>query len=238
MPSAPAVFVDREHDLEEIGRLLERTTGTCVLLCEGPRGVGKSALLLRAADEFAGRFPDGRLYYDYSRGDGARRADPDAALTEFLIMLGVREEFLPTTYEGRLAEYRNRTADAAVLVIVEGAEEPAQVRQLVPAGPRSALLACGDGPALAELSIEPGERFRCRWIPCPTSTPGNCCTPSAPGWTAARTARRWTGWSLPARACRWRWSWWPAGSAATGVQASPPSPTSSPTRSAGSPRSG
>ena len=156
MPSAPAIFVDREHDLEEIGRLLERTTGTCVLLCEGPRGVGKSALLLRAADEFAGRFPDGRLYYDYSRGDGARRADPDAALTEFLIMLGVREEFLPTTYEGRLAEYRNRTADAAVLVIVEGAEEPAQVRQLVPAGPRSALLACGDGPALAELSIEPG----------------------------------------------------------------------------------
>ncbi|MFW5416793.1 tetratricopeptide repeat protein [Nocardiopsis sp. CNT-189] len=156
MPSAPAVFVDREHDLEEIGRLLERATGTCVVLCEGPRGVGKSALLLRAADEFAGRFPDGRLYYDYSRTGGARRADPDAALTQFLLTLGVREEFLPGTYEGRLAEYRNRTAGGAVLVVVEGAEEPAQVRQLVPAGPRSALLACGDGPALAELSIEPG----------------------------------------------------------------------------------
>src|SRR5690606_33521453 len=57
MPSAPAIFVDREHDLEEIGRLLERTTGTCVLLCEGPRGVGKSALLLRAAAALAGRVP-------------------------------------------------------------------------------------------------------------------------------------------------------------------------------------
>ncbi|WP_017592535.1 tetratricopeptide repeat protein [Nocardiopsis potens] len=156
MPAAPAVFVDREHDLGEIGRLLDRATGTCVVLCEGPRGIGKSALLLRAADEFAPRFPDGRLYYDYSQDDGPRRADPDAALTQFLLTLGVREEFLPGTYEGRLAEYRNRTAGRAVLVVVEGAEEPAQVRQLVPTGPRSALLACGDGPALAELSIEPG----------------------------------------------------------------------------------
>ncbi|WP_017558744.1 ATP-binding protein [Nocardiopsis baichengensis] len=155
VPPAPGVFVDRTSELDGMTRMFEGSAGSGVLVYEGPPGVGKSSLLRQAAHRLEHMFPGGRVYYEYPPAGTGARSDPDQAVTECLRDLGVRDRFLPDTFEARVAEFRALTAEAPVLVVVEGAQEPAQVRPLIPAGPGGALLASSDGPSLAELEFGP-----------------------------------------------------------------------------------
>ncbi|MDA2811694.1 tetratricopeptide repeat protein [Nocardiopsis sp. RSe5-2] len=154
VPAAPLVFVNRNDVFDGIARTLHESTGTGVFVFEGPLGVGKSSLLRKAAERLQERFPGGVLHYDYTPVEGRRRPDPDQAVTDFLRSLGVKDAFLPETFRGRVDEFLTRTARSPVLVVVDGAQEPAQVRPLIPGG-RGALLAAGDGPSLAELVFDP-----------------------------------------------------------------------------------
>ncbi|MBE3001992.1 hypothetical protein IDM40_25325 [Nocardiopsis sp. HNM0947] len=153
----PMDFVNHEETLAWIRRHLDPDGPPVVMVCSGPLGIGKSAFLSKAAYAMEGYFTGGQLTHEYVRG---AQEDSDAALQRFLRALGVHQDALPRDPRAWADEYRTRTRDKRMLVVVEGAWEPAQVRGLVPTGRGSLVLVSGDGPDLGELKLHPGARMR------------------------------------------------------------------------------
>ncbi len=143
LPADPPVLVGRELESRELAGLLTSRT----VVVSGPAGAGTSAIALRAAHQVAGGFPTGELYADM------RGADPYDVLDRFLRAIGAD---VPTSLEGRTSLFRTMTADG-VLVVLDHAEDAAQVRPLLPgAGSRALVtsrrrLATLDGAAVLDL---------------------------------------------------------------------------------------
>ncbi|GGU27568.1 BTAD domain-containing putative transcriptional regulator [Lentzea flava] len=113
LPPGPADFAGRRRELAAITASASRMTVVC-----GPPGIGKSALVLRAAERLAPSFPDGQLYHAVTRGTGG-------ALTELLCALGVRRDDVPEEIADRAAAYRSLLAERRVLIVLDGAREVA-----------------------------------------------------------------------------------------------------------------
>src|SRR2546430_4260696 len=71
--------------------------------------------------------------------------DPGEALDVFLYALGVPPQRMPASVAGQAALYRSVTADRSLLVILDNAFSPAQVRVLVPASASSAVVVTSRG---------------------------------------------------------------------------------------------
>ncbi len=102
----------------------------------GPSGVGKSALVLRAAHALADQFPDGQLYVDLQgSAPGLAPLAPLEALERWLRALGVEGFRLPGSVAEASAMWRHLTAGRRMLLVVDNARDVAQVRPLLPASP-------------------------------------------------------------------------------------------------------
>ncbi|MBU2668207.1 winged helix-turn-helix domain-containing protein [Actinoplanes bogorensis] len=130
LPPATASFVGREAPLAEIRQVLREGTATVVVI-PGPGGMGKTALALRAAHEFADSFTGGQLWADL-RGTSDQPVDPGEVLAEFLRALG--ETTVPERRRERVALFRSLTAERRLLIGLDDAVAVAQIRDLVPAG--------------------------------------------------------------------------------------------------------
>ncbi|MES0834945.1 hypothetical protein [Nocardiopsis tropica] len=119
-----------------------------VVVYGGPRGIGKTELLRMISYTTGDYFTGGQLTFRYARG---RQEDGAAALAQFLQVLGVHRSALPEDPGLWPGAYRTHTHDRRLLVVVEGAWEPAQVRALVPSGRGSLVLVSNDGADLREL---------------------------------------------------------------------------------------
>lgn len=117
----------------------------------GPAGVGKTALAVHVAHllRAEGRFPDGQLFADL-RGVGDEPADPADVAAGMLRALGAAPETVPADPDERAAALRGRLAERAVLIVLDNAGGAAQVRPLLPAGPRCGVLVTSRAP-LPEL---------------------------------------------------------------------------------------
>ncbi|WP_461017188.1 AfsR/SARP family transcriptional regulator [Streptomyces daliensis] len=129
----------------ELARVREWLTGAvdapALCLLDGPGGVGKSSLAVRAAREVADRFPDGLLHVDL-RGADPHRAplETEEALRRLLAALGVPRDAAPHDEETALALYRERLEGKRVLVLLDNVFSTAQIAALLPAQPESACL--------------------------------------------------------------------------------------------------
>ncbi len=85
LPAGPAALVGREKELAEVLDLIGRGDGR-VLTLTGPGGTGKTALAVKAAEDLAGRFPDGVFFVDLSALEEPAQVVPAIAAT-----LDVRE---------------------------------------------------------------------------------------------------------------------------------------------------
>lgn len=135
-------FVGREAELRALRELLSApypSGAPRVALLTGMAGVGKTALAVHAAAAASGLFPDGLLYVDL-RGCDERPVDPFTALGGFLRALGVDGPSQPADLAGRSAEFRTRTAERHVLVLLDNAADEDQVEPLVAAEPACATL--------------------------------------------------------------------------------------------------
>lgn len=96
---------------------------------EGLAGVGKTSLVVHIGHMLAERFPDGQLFVDV-----ASTVDP---LTALLHGIGVTD--LPAPEE-RAALWRSRTAGRRLLVVLDDAKDPDQLRGLMPGVGGAAVL--------------------------------------------------------------------------------------------------
>lgn len=129
LPPDTTPFVGRAAELKQLNDLL-RAGGTAMV--HGLGGVGKSALAIQAAHEFADHFPGGVLYADL-RGSAAGSApvDPLVVLTRFLRSLGVAAADIPDSVEETTALYRSLAAGRRLLQVLDNAADVTQLRPLL-----------------------------------------------------------------------------------------------------------
>jgi DNA-binding SARP family transcriptional activator len=145
LPLAVPGFTGRAAELARLDALLppgDRAGTTspaapvAVAVISGTPGVGKTALAVHWAHRIAHRFPGGQLHADL-RGYGptGTAVSPSEALHGFLLALGVPPERIPAGLDARTALYRTRLAGRRVLIVLDNARDPAQVRPLLPGTP-------------------------------------------------------------------------------------------------------
>ncbi|MGH4033526.1 NB-ARC domain-containing protein [Actinomycetota bacterium Odt1-20B] len=132
----------RIRELATLSRLCpqEAPGSTVIVALDGPAGVGKSALAVRAAHRVADRFPHGQLYVDLQGAAlGSRPLEPTAVLARLSRTLGLQGP-PPDSESAAVAAFRALTADRRLLVVLDNALDAAQVRPLLPAAPGCAVL--------------------------------------------------------------------------------------------------
>ncbi|MFG1608628.1 tetratricopeptide repeat protein [Actinoplanes sp. NPDC049265] len=139
LPAPVAGFTGRADALETLDAL----TGTVGVISaiSGTAGIGKTALAVHWAHRVAERFPDGQLYVNLNGFDPDGQAlDPAVALRQFLGALGTKADEIPDDRAAMAALYRSLLADRRMLVLLDNARDPEQVRPLLPGAPSTFTL--------------------------------------------------------------------------------------------------
>ncbi|MEU9305153.1 BTAD domain-containing putative transcriptional regulator [Streptomyces sp. NPDC048269] len=147
LPAAPGDFTGREAQSREV---LDALGSHRDVVITGAHGTGKSALALRAAEDARPAFPDGQLYADLRTPDGIFRT-PAQVLGWFLLALGTAPGRIPDDLDERAQLYRTLLAGRRMLIVLDNADDDAQVRPLLPGGGATRTLVTGVRPALASL---------------------------------------------------------------------------------------
>jgi DNA-binding SARP family transcriptional activator/Tfp pilus assembly protein PilF len=138
LPADVAAFTGRRNQLEELDRLLEpgtQTTAVVITAIAGTAGVGKTGLAVHWAHRVRGRFPDGQLYVNLRGYAPTPPASPIEALAGSLRALGVAAEQVPVDLDEAAGLFRTQLADKRMLVLLDNARDPDQVRPLLPGSP-------------------------------------------------------------------------------------------------------
>lgn len=131
LPADPPDFSGR---CTELDRLAGRTPPPGVpVVVNGPPGIGKTTVIVRAARKMAAALPDGAFFVDL-RGTQDRPLPIRSALAQLLAELGVDRRRLPGGLADRLALYHQATTDRAAVLVLDDAQDAAQVQPLLPVG--------------------------------------------------------------------------------------------------------
>ncbi|GGQ18770.1 AfsR/SARP family transcriptional regulator [Streptomyces roseolilacinus] len=132
-----AALIGRHDEMRRILAAIDTagTHGSTVSLesISGMAGVGKTALAVRAAHEFGDRFPDGQLYVNLrAHAQGLEPLSAGAALATLLRLLDVPPQSIPADVEERATLWRRVLGQRRVLIVLDDAAGPRQVRPLLP----------------------------------------------------------------------------------------------------------
>ncbi len=144
LPAAIRFFAGREAEIGQLDALLGQAPAggaVAIMAICGTAGVGKTALALHWAHRVADRFPDGQLHVNLRGHDPAGPAvSPADAIRGFLDALGVPAGEIPDSAAAQVALYRSVLAGRRMVILLDNASDPAQVRPLLPASPGCVVL--------------------------------------------------------------------------------------------------
>lgn len=143
LPPALPDFTARKKQVVQLRAMLSvagsAATAVTATVVTGGGGVGKSALAVHVAHLIRDQFPDGQLYACLSGAHG-RALQPFEVLLRFLRDLSVPECATPEREIEVVALYRSLVADRRMLVLLDDAQEVAQVQPLIPSGGGSRVI--------------------------------------------------------------------------------------------------
>jgi NB-ARC domain/Tetratricopeptide repeat len=132
LPSDIADFTGRTTEIETIRQQLLSGKSLVISAVAGMPGVGKSALAIHVAQQLAeSDFPDVQLYVDLRGADGDG-LEPGAVLAGFLRAFGFNESNIPRDLQERASVYRSQLMGKRSIVLLDNAQDEAQVRPLLP----------------------------------------------------------------------------------------------------------
>ncbi len=134
LPMDIAGFVGRSSALDALNALLDKTLSPVVITAiGGAAGVGKTALAVHWAHRVACRFPDVQLYVNLRGFDPSGTVmTPAEAIRRFLDALNVAPQRIPADPGAQADLYRTVLADKRMLIVLDNARDPDQVRPLLP----------------------------------------------------------------------------------------------------------
>jgi tetratricopeptide (TPR) repeat protein len=130
LPADIPRFTGRKSALAVLDALASQDTSAVVIT--GTAGVGKTALAVHWAHHARARFPDGQLYVDLLGYASDSPLTPEQVLESFLHALGAPAEMIPARLDAQAAHYRSLLDGRQVLVVLDNAASPEQVRPLLP----------------------------------------------------------------------------------------------------------
>jgi DNA-binding SARP family transcriptional activator/tetratricopeptide (TPR) repeat protein len=136
-------FVGRKAELARLDALLPASNSrrtVVISAVDGTAGVGKTALAVHWAHRVKTRFRDGSLYADLHGYDPGAPAEPAQVLDHFLAVLEVPAASVPTDLDAKAALYRSLLDERRMLILLDNAASPAQVRPLLPGSPGCLVL--------------------------------------------------------------------------------------------------
>src|SRR4051812_7441010 len=137
LPAEVLDFAGRGALVDELTDVLAQRRAPVVVLSGAP-GIGKSMLAIRVAHRVRDAFPDGQLYAHLAGATDPREVGD--VLADLLRTLGVTGPAIPDGLQAKAAVLRSRLADRRVLLVLDDAAEPAQIRDLLPGTEASDVL--------------------------------------------------------------------------------------------------
>ncbi|MEV1077625.1 BTAD domain-containing putative transcriptional regulator [Streptomyces sp. NPDC050211] len=142
MPAVAGCFVGRERELQQLDALLAPAQPTAptasshgrnLAVVSGIAGAGKTTLALRWAERARASFPDGQFFVEMRGHDRhLPPIEPVETLARVLLALGLSAADLPFGLDERAALYRTLLVGRRVLIVLDDAAGPEQVRHLLP----------------------------------------------------------------------------------------------------------
>ncbi|MBW3361865.1 AfsR/SARP family transcriptional regulator [Streptomyces microflavus] len=163
LPGDTARLVGREEELALLTAAVS-PEGVSVVAVDGTAGVGKTALVVRAARAIGDNYPDGCLFVDlHTHGAAHESVGPERALRRLLRAVRGSGDEIPDDLDDvadLVAAWRAATSELRLLLVVDDARSASQVRPLLPAGPGSRVLVAGRQRLLGldadlRLTVEP-----------------------------------------------------------------------------------
>ncbi|MFE3781094.1 NB-ARC domain-containing protein [Amycolatopsis sp. NPDC059090] len=137
--AAPRYFVDRADECRNlIERALAGRSGERpgVIVVQGIGGVGKTAVMVRCAQELQPSFDQ---VLDVSMSASSQAKTVEQVLDIFLLQLEAK--LIPPTLDGKIAVYRTETSRRNVLVVLDDVDSAESILDLLPDSPGSVVLA-------------------------------------------------------------------------------------------------
>jgi tetratricopeptide (TPR) repeat protein len=139
VPPVRGPFIDRKSELALIRGLAadpqDRSNPALAVLRSKP-GMGKTALMRKAAAATTDLFPDGTLHVDF----GASHDSPSEAVQGLLLGLGVLEQRVPATFTQRVDQYRTHSFGRRLMVVFDNVTDVDLVAELLPNSSASLVL--------------------------------------------------------------------------------------------------
>ncbi|WP_446039450.1 tetratricopeptide repeat protein [Streptomyces sp. SID1121] len=139
-------WVGRHDELRLLTAALSETSRTVVPVVtieaiDGMGGIGKTSMAVHLGHQLREEFPEGRIYL-HLHGHASDREPLTAvrALTELLRLLDTPPGELPKDLDGLVSLWRTTVRDRRMLVILDDAAGPAQVRPLLPGASPTAVI--------------------------------------------------------------------------------------------------